>query len=193
MVRTFLAIDLPKDIKKKLSELSKIEIPDKIRLKWVEEENFHLTLHFFGDVQEKFLEKIIKSCKEGLEENPPFTLELTEISSFPEKGKPRVIWMGVKDSSQALKNLYSGLKRVLKKLKIEEKKESFHPHITLLRIKGVESEEDLGKFYEELKRKGAQLKGLKFPVREVILFKSELSSKGPTYTPLSKIPLRGET
>ncbi len=192
MVRAFLAIDLPEDIKKRLSELSKMEIPKSLQLKWVEEKNFHITLHFFGNITEKILEKIIQAFKEAFKEYTSFHLELTEISSFPEKGKPRVIWIGVRDSSETLKKLHYSLKKVLKKLKLEENKENFHPHITLLRVKKIEAEEDLVKFYEELKNKGLQLKGLRFPVREIILFKSELSSKGPTYTPLYKFSLRGE-
>ncbi|MEZ0344694.1 MAG: RNA 2',3'-cyclic phosphodiesterase [Caldimicrobium sp.] len=187
MVRAFLAIDLPKELKKKLSELSKIEPPGRAKLKWVEEENFHITLHFFGNITEKLAEKILKKCKEAFEEVFPFTLEITEIGFFANKGIPRVIWMGVEDPSENLLKIHKALKGVLKKLKLEESKEGFHPHITLFRIKKLDELESFQRFFEDLKRASQGYRGLKIPVREIILFKSELSPNGPKYTPIGKI------
>lgn len=191
MVRAFLAIDLPLELKKKLSEVKKVELPERIRGKWVETENFHLTLHFFGNLEEKVLEKVSKKLEEFFKEFSAFSLELTEIGTFPEKGIPRVIWMGLKDPSLMLERIHEELVEVLKKLKLYEKRDPFHPHITLLRIKGIEGREEFEKFFEGLRREGQKLKGEKFPVREIILFKSELTSKGPIYTPLKKFYLKG--
>lgn len=189
MVRAFLAIDLPKNLKKKLSELSKIEIPDGLRLKWVEEENFHITLHFFGNLSEKLAEKILKGCEVAFKDFSPFYLEVSELGHFPEKGNPRVIWMGIKDATQTLVKLNKTLEGLLKKLKLEKRAEEFHPHITLFRIKKFESAEDFKDYYDKLKKIAKDFTGLKFPVREIILFKSELSPKGPKYTPIGKISL----
>ncbi len=189
MVRAFLAIDLPEELKKKLSELSKIEAPEKTKLKWVEEENLHITLHFFGNITEKLAERILKKCKEAFEEFGPFTLEITELGHFSNRGIPRVIWIGIFDISETLFRIHKALKEVLKKLKLEQSKEEFHPHITILRVKEVNEEETFKRFYEDLKKVAQWYKGLKFPVREIILFKSELSPRGPKYTPIGKIPL----
>lgn len=189
MVRAFLAIDLPKELKKKLSELSKIEAPEKVILKWVEEENFHITLHFFGNISENLAERILKRCKEALSEFEPFTLEITEIGFFPHRGIPRVIWIGVSDSSETLSKIHRALRRILKKLELEESKEDFHPHITLFRVKKLYEVEAFKSFYENLKRSTQGYKGLKFLVKEITLFKSELSPSGPKYTTIGKITL----
>jgi len=193
MVRVFLAIDLPWELKKKLSEVKKVELPEKIKGKWVETENFHLTLHFFGNLEEKILERVIKKLEEVFKEFSSFSLELTEIGAFPERGTPRVIWMGLKEPSLMLERIHEELVKALKKLKLYEKREPFHPHITLLRIKGVEEREDLERFFEGLRREGERLKGEKFLVKEIILFKSDLTPKGPIYTPLKRFYLKGVT
>ena len=73
MVRVFLAIDLPKSLKKELSKL-KTEEQAFARLKWVEEENLHLTLFFFGNLPEKEVEKILKVCEKRVKDFPPFEL-----------------------------------------------------------------------------------------------------------------------
>jgi len=191
MIRAFLAIDLPGDLKKRLFSFQKLEVPVGLKVKWVEEENLHLTLHFFGNLKEDLLERLGKHLALAFQEFSPFELALSEVGAFPLKGNPRVIWIGLLDPSQSLKGLFQALKKVLKRLKLEVPSENFHPHITLLRVKGVERAEALPKFLEVLKREGERHHGLSFGVREVILFKSELSPRGPKYTPLKTFPLKG--
>ncbi|MGC9109953.1 MAG: RNA 2',3'-cyclic phosphodiesterase [Caldimicrobium sp.] len=189
MVRAFLAIDLPEDLKRELSELSKIEVSESLKLKWVEEENLHLTIHFFGNISEKLVEKILDKAKEVFKEISPFSLELTEIGYFANQGNPKVIWIGVKDTSHVLERINRALKELLKKLKIEAPREEFHPHITLLRVKKIEKKEAFQNFWEAIKTQAKAYKDLKFSVKEIILFKSELTPKGPKYSPLGKILL----
>jgi len=189
MVRAFLAIDLPQELKKKIFSLSKTVSSEGLKLKWVEEENLHLTLRFFGNISENLVEKIYKKCKEACKKVNPFELKLAEVGYFPLKGIPRVIWIGIKESSNNLLILDNLLKKALKPLKLENKKEKFHPHITLLRIKEKTDPAAFKKLFEELKKTSKDLEGKTFFVKEIIIFKSELSSSGPKYTPLKIIPL----
>jgi len=189
MVRAFLAIDLPQELKKELYSLSKIDIPEGIKLKWVEEENLHLTLRFFGNVSENLVENIYKKCKSVCEEILPFELELDTAGYFPFQGIPRVVWIGIKDFSNNIFKLYDSLKKALKPLKLKNRDEEFHPHITLLRIKERADEKTLRKFIEELKSSALKFKGKKFYVKEIVLYKSELHPSGPKYTPLKYLPL----
>ncbi|MCS7199845.1 MAG: RNA 2',3'-cyclic phosphodiesterase [Caldimicrobium sp.] len=192
MVRAFLAIDLPRDIKKDLYNLSFLPIPEGVKLKWVEEENFHLTLKFFGNITENFVERISKVCQKVLKDCESFFLFLDEIGSFPEKGTPKVIWIGLRDTSGGLHKILNPLERAWRELKIEGDREKFHPHITILRVKRVENQSNLKDFVEKLRLSAEKLKGKGFLVREVVLFKSELRSTGPIYTPLARISLSEE-
>lgn len=189
-MRAFLAIDLPWELKKELWSLKKLEEPPYTKLKWVEEENFHITLRFFGTVSENLVEKISKSSEAVCQKIASFKLEIKELGTFPEKGLPKVIWIGVENKENLLEELYKNLEKGFKSLKLEDKKEKFHPHVTLIRVKEVRDEKALKEYLERLKKEAEKLKGKKFIVREIVLFKSDLLPKGPKYTPLKKIPLK---
>ncbi|PMP67378.1 MAG: RNA 2',3'-cyclic phosphodiesterase [Thermodesulfobacterium geofontis] len=190
MVRAFLAIDLPQELKKELFSLGKTISYESLKLKWVEEENLHLTIRFFGNISENLVEKIYKKCKEVCKEIDPFELRLSSAGYFPFKGTPRVIWIGIEALSNNLFKLNDLLKKALKPLKLKENGEKFHPHITLLRVKEKTDPSALKSFFEELKKEAEKLEGKSFFVREIIIFKSELSPAGPKYTPLKIIPLK---
>lgn len=189
MVRAFLAIDLPQELKKELFNLSKNLSYKDLKLKWVEEENLHLTIRFFGNISENLVEKIYEKCKDVCKEIKPFDLKLTSTGYFPFKGTPRVVWIGIEEPSNNLLKLNNLLKKVLKTLKLKEDREEFHPHITLLRIKEKPDPNVFKTFFEELQKVSEKLKGKNFFVREIVIFKSELYPSGPKYTPLKIIPL----
>lgn len=188
-MRAFLAIDLPGDLKREIYGLSKLSIPQGLRVKWVEEHNLHLTLKFFGNISEALVDKIRKSCEKKLKDEDNFTLSLEEVGFFPERGIPRVLWIGLSDDSGKLESLSRSLKTLWKELKIEEDKDRFHPHITIIRVKEVLNKDSLKEFIEKLKLEAQNLKGRAFLVKEVVLFKSDLHPSGPRYTALAKIPL----
>lgn len=189
MVRAFLAIDLPWDLKREIYSLKNLEIPKDLKLKWVEEENLHITLKFLGNISENLLEKIYKNSENICKKFASFYLELEEIGSFPEKGIPRVIWIGI-NRENALKTLYEQLEKNFKSLKLEEKKEKFHPHITLIRVKEALNREALINYFESLKGEAKKLKGRSFLVKEIIFFKSTLTPTSPKYTPLKRITFK---
>ena len=189
MIRAFLAIDLPKDIKKELFNLSKIEIPEGIKLKWVEERNFHITFRFFGNVSEKDIKKIIKHGQKVSQDFSAFKVILDEVGMFKDrKGQPRVVWIGVKFEEEDVFGLYNELEKGFKKLKVIDRKEDFHPHITLFRVKYA----DLGfkQYLESITAQAKDLKGRSFWVKDLTLFKSTLTSKGPIYQAISQIELK---
>ncbi len=191
MVRAFLAIDLPLDLKRELYSLSKIPLPEGLKGKWVEEENYHLTLHFFGNVPENLVEKIARSLQGLLRGFTPFSLTLNGPGFFPERGTPRVLWIGLKDEAGELKEINQKLQKSLKRLKLE-RKERFHPHITLLRIKELRDPEAFQDYFRRLLDEATRIQGKTFLVKEVTLFKSELTPKGPVYSPLKTFPFQGD-
>jgi 2'-5' RNA ligase len=190
MVRAFLAIDLPAELKKKLYQLSYITPPSSLKIKWVEEPNFHITLKFFGDISENFLKKIFKESEKVVKEYVNFKLTIDTTGYFSEKGMPRVVWIGLKLETQQLFNLYQGLEKVFKKLKISDSKEKFHPHITLFRIKNLGNKGDFKEFFNKISQEAEGLKGFNFLVKELTFFKSTLTPKGPIYEPLYKVGLK---
>jgi len=190
MVRVFLAIDLPSSLKKELSNLRTEEKPF-ARIKWVEEENFHLTLFFFGNLSEKEVEKVIKVCEKRFREFPPFDLILTEVSGFPKKGDFRVVFLGCEERSNTLEKLVKELAKDFKKKGFKLEDRDFHPHITLFRLKELKDRSAYQDFVQELTKRAQFLKGKSIHVKEILLFESKLSPTGPKYTPLKVFPLGG--
>jgi len=190
MIRAFLGIDLPKELKKDINTLGYIQVPTGIRLKWVEEPNFHITLKFFGSVSESTLKKIHKQVKGVGEEFSGFKLEVEEVGMFLGKDKaPRVVWLGLTPSEPLLK-LHQALEKSFKKLNLNKKKENFHPHITLFRVKSVDSMRSFEKYYEDLRLKAEKIKGFAFFVKELVIFKSTLTPRGPVYEKLYQVELK---
>ncbi len=189
MVRAFLAIDLPLELKKKLSEL-KEQAPNDIKIKWVETQNFHITLKFFGNIYENLLEKIFEESQKIIKNYTPFQLILDQLGFFPEKKIPRVVWIGLKTQDETLFNLQKALEKLFEKLKINPDKEDFHPHITIFRIKNIGNLESFKNYLEKISKKIELIKGLNFQVNELIFFKSTLLPTGPLYEPLYKLPLK---
>lgn len=190
MVRAFLAIDLPWDLKKKLYELSSVTFPNSLKIKWVEEENLHLTLKFFGHISESLLEKLYKETLQNFQNFTSFELAIENLGYFPEKGSPRVVWIGLKDEKKKLLEVYKILNKIFKKYKVENSSERFHPHITLFRIKKVESKEEFERYLSELSRQANLLKNLNFLVKDLTFFKSILYPSGPVYEVIYKVFLK---
>ncbi len=186
-MRAFLAIDLPRELKKRLF-LLKPEAALGFKLKWVEERNFHLTLKFLGDVEEKFLEKIYNELSSKTKNFDSFELEMEEVGFFGKKSMPRVVWLGIKES-KSLETLVKALNKAFKKLGFPPEREKFHPHITLFRVRSIDNFSSFEEYYKKVREKAEELKGTVFQVKELILFKSTLTSKGPYYEPLYKMEL----
>lgn len=190
MVRAFLAIDLPWELKKKIYELNYLSLPESLKVKWVEEKNLHLTLKFFGNISENLLEKLYKDTLQNFQNFISFELALESLGYFPEKAFPRVVWIGLRDEERKLLEVYRILKKIFKKYKIEDSSEKFHPHITLFRIKKLGNKEEFEEYFKELNKKANLLKNLKFSVKDLTFFKSILHSSGPTYEVIYKVFLK---
>lgn len=190
MVRAFLAIDLPWELKKKIYELNSSPIPTSLKIKWVEEKNLHLTLKFLGNISENLLSKLYQETLREFQDFTSFELLLENLGFFSEKGLPKVVWIGIKDEKEKLLEAYKTLKKILKKYKLEDSAERFHPHITLFRIKKLGNKEDFEKYFQEIDTQAKSLKNLKFLVKGLTFFKSTLYSHGPVYEVLYEVPFK---
>ncbi|HHI03979.1 MAG TPA: RNA 2',3'-cyclic phosphodiesterase, partial [Candidatus Woesearchaeota archaeon] len=100
-MRTFIAIEMPKEIKEILLEAQKQINTEKAKIRPAKA--FHLTLKFLGEVEEKKIEDIKSALKEIKFEK--FSTALTEIGVFPNESYIRVVWAGLNDSENKITNL----------------------------------------------------------------------------------------
>ncbi|NQV09284.1 RNA 2',3'-cyclic phosphodiesterase [Candidatus Woesearchaeota archaeon] len=169
-MRTFIAVEVPEELKKYFVGLQKrLEEDAKIAFS----KDFHLTLKFLGEIHEDKVEKVKNVLKEV--EFEGFKLKTSEIGVFPNEDYVRVVWVGLEpgDKIKELQRLVDD------KLKDFPNDHKFHPHITLGRVKFIP---DKNKFKETLKSLKIQEK--EFEVKDFRLKKSILTPEGPVYEDL---------
>jgi 2'-5' RNA ligase len=185
LIRSFLAIELPKPILRKIEEVEADLKAAHADVRWVNPEKIHLTLKFFGNIEESRIDSIFQSIEEPVRNTQPFSLKVQEVGAFPSMKSPRVIWMGLVNGSQILTSFQKEIEAQLEKIGFRPEDRPFRPHLTLGRVKSSRGKNDLVERME--KHKEGEFGD--FEVERVILFKSDLKPSGPIYTTLRELRL----
>ena len=150
------------------------------KIKWVNLDDIHLTLHFFGEVEEDKIPVIKKLLTDIAQKHEEFTIHPERTGFFGKKHNPRVLWVGFRKSRE-LTELQKSIKKELEVHGFKTDDRPFSPHLTIGRIKHV-GDKDL--FFDLI----SQYKDTYFQSTEVkkfILFESKLFRTGPKYTNLA--------
>ncbi len=180
--RAFIAVemgDLP-ELGQFHSELRGLE-PG---VKTVDLGNLHVTLRFLGDTEEGLvpkLDEIMRSASTGV---APFTVRLHGSGTFPPKGGARVVWVGL-EGAEPLGLIASRLERPLQEIGFEPEGRAFKPHLTLARVKDPRASGSVVKLAERY----ATSEFGSVSVGKVLLKKSVLGPRGPTYITVITSPL----
>jgi len=183
--RIFIAINLPEEIKKRLSDycLRWPELP----CRWTKKENMHITLIFLGYVNNEELLEILAITKTVAARNKSFLINLNKICYGPGNKKPiRMVWAEGKESRE-LARLQRDLENAIEGKVLNFKKENrvFVPHITLGRIRSWEfrrmEPEERPEINEDI--------SLSFEVNSIEVMESRLKRGGSEYTILESILL----
>ncbi|OGP89725.1 MAG: 2'-5' RNA ligase [Deltaproteobacteria bacterium RBG_16_48_10] len=188
MIRSFLAIELPKAILKKIEEVQGDLRSCRADVRWVSPERIHLTLKFFGNIEEARIEPILKAIENAVHNTPVFSLGAKGIGAFPHWKNPRVIWMGLIDGKGVLVPFQKELETELEKIGFEPEGRAFQPHLTLGRANSSRGKEELIWRVERYREENFG----DLVVERVILFKSDLKPTGPIYTALREVRLGGQ-
>jgi 2'-5' RNA ligase len=168
MHRLFAAIRPPEAIRDLLVDAMD-EDPE---LRWVGDEQLHLTLRFIGQVERPAANDLAVSL--GTLRFEPFEIRLSGVGRFDHRNGG-ALWAGV-EPKQPVSALAAKIERICQHTGLEAERRAFHPHITLARWKGRSSQAaDLF-----MQRHGG-LSSAPFPVDRFTLFESHLSRHGPHY------------
>lgn len=169
--RLFVAIELPEPVTQLLVALN----PKLPGVCWLAPEQMHLTLGFFGEVGLAAEDKL----REGLNAIrwKAFFLPITGVGTFPAKGHPRIIWVGLGNAHPHLFQLHKRVQDAALAAGLEADLRPWHPHITLARCRDI-SAESLRPF---LKMHAGFDAGM-IHVELFSLNSSALSSAGSVYT-----------
>lgn len=188
-MRSFIAIELPIEIKDAL-----LRIQDKLKtqlpgINWIKPLNLHITLKFLGDISLKQLSEAKQIITEITKTTPCFKIKLETLGVFPNLHAARIIWIGANQPPLELKQLAEQLETRLVESGIPQEQRSFCTHITIGRIKSHLIPSDLKKALSVIEKDIADA-NCEFDCRGITLFKSTLGAQGATYTVLEKANLR---
>ena len=187
MIRSFLAIELPEPILRRIGEVQGGLRSSHAEVRWTNPEKIHLTLKFFGNIEESRVDPIFESIREPIWTTLPFSLKVRGVGAFPHLKNPRVIWIGLVDEREALTSLQKQIETDLEKIGFHPEDRPFRPHLTLGRMKSSRGKEALVGRMEKYREEEFG----DFQVERVVLFKSDLRPSGPIYTPLGDVKLGG--
>jgi len=185
-MRTFVCIEISDDIRLKMSQMSATLSESGANARWVKPHNIHLTLIFLGEVLDANISEVCREIEAVAADTGKFSFAVAGLGAFPPGRAPRIVWCGVKEETGALEKLHRKLNAALKDFAQKEDRKRFSPHLTIGRVRGPKRAEALRAAIEKNREAefGIQIAG------EAVLMMSELSPKGPKYTPLSRRPLR---
>lgn len=184
MKRTFVAIKIP--ISKKTKELLnefKIILKDE-RIRWVEDNNIHITICFLGDTEESKINEIIDMISKALKGVKSFDISCVGLGVFRSVFNPKALWIGIERSNK-LENIYRAIEKVMSLLGFVSEHREFKAHITIGRAKIIKDKDRLRKLLDTYKE--IEIQQLK--ISEVCFYESKLTPQGSIYEILAKIPL----
>lgn len=176
-MRTFIAIPIPQDIREMALGIRNNLEAIGADVKWVEEENFHITMKFLGEVDQDLVNNIYVHLNTISENFHSFALKVKGIGFFPNANQPRVIWLGINGELDKANLLGEKIDTYLIEEGFEpEKKRSFH--LTLGRIRSKKGQKDL---LNEVYKLNKVIKSKSFLVNKIDFMESKLTPQGPNY------------
>lgn len=137
MKRLFCAIKVPASNAMREAFYTFGEALSRERINWVDPQNLHFTIKFFGDTPTHMERDIIRVLHQAAEHVKPFEFDLAGCGFFGHPKSPRVLWMGASQAG-GLVSLYKQVNKQLKPLGYTPDKDKFIPHLTIGRIKQID-------------------------------------------------------
>ena len=187
-MRTFLAIELPEEIRKEIANIQD-HLKKNIHgvITWVRPERIHLTLKFFGNISGDDVVNISRVVENSVAGVRPFSLSVKAVGVFPDVMRPRVVWLGINGDVVPLLRLQKVMDQGFEDYGFKREERPFRPHLTLGRIKSPKGMIGLAAAVE----KGGDFVAGEFKAERLTLFGSDLTAGGAIYTKLGWFPFRG--
>ncbi len=188
-IRSFIAVELPEDIKKELKRVqTELALDGYSFVKSVSPEGIHLTLKFLGGVPANKIKDIVVVMEQASQGVKPFELQLQEIGAFPNFRRPRVLWVGIKGDVDKLIAWQQRLDNGLVPLGFAKENRPFTPHLTLARVRETCSPADRLRLGEAVSNSQVQV-DYKFTVNSLSLMRSQLLPAGAVYSLQAEVKL----
>ena len=154
------------------------------RVRWTRPDNWHVTLHFLGQVEDDKVNPIRYALRQI--EFPVFSMRADGIGAVPNVCHPRVIWVDMEEGSEACIELAEEVKNVMESFDVKRGKPCI-PHLTLGRVKRLECD-NFAMEFAQIPQDWPMVRIDKFS-----LWESELTPNGSIYTVIEEFPLQMES
>lgn len=174
-MRTFVALDLPDDVREEVSDLIDIfrsYCPKAVN--WIPKENLHITFQFIGEIKPEDLNEIAEVMSRCFADFSPQMFSKPELEILPGRS-PKIIWLGLEAHDRLIEKMVKRFRSQIRKMgyKIDSRRLRFH--ITLGRIKKRLPEKTIKQILT------TELKIKYIEVSKVTLYKSLLQPQGSKY------------
>lgn len=176
-VRLFIAVDVAEEIRAAVAEKTARLREVNCDVGWVKPENFHLTVKFLGEAPDAQLDDIKAALDLVALSRGAFELELRGMGCFPERGAPRVVWVGAGAGRDALTTVAHDVEDAMEDLGFPRERREFAAHLTIGRVRGPRGAERLRRLVDAEADTGFG----RCAVDEIRLYKSTLASGGSIY------------
>ena len=177
MPRLFTGIEIPAEIALALSSF-RGGLPG---ARWIDPENYHLTLRFIGDIDERMADDVCSALGDTRRRGP-LTLTIDGLDSFG-GGKPRAVFARASGNGN-LTELQAEQERLVRKGGLGPERRNFTPHVTLARLRDA-SPIDVADYFATR----GHFPKLAFTARRFVLFSSRDSVGGGPYVVEAAYPL----
>ena len=188
LLRLFVAVDLPEDVREALHRLqSDLRQQELSGLRWGRPEGVHLTLKFLGETPTERVPAIEGALATALLGTEPFRLALGAPGTFGGRRGPRVVWLDITGDVQRLRGHQAAVERAMVGVGFAPEERQYSPHLTLARVPQPPrpgTAERVSRALEAVEPPRAE-----FEVREIVLIRSRLQPGGAEYERLAGFPL----
>ena len=188
MIRAFLAVELPDALRQDLAALQATLRESGADVKWVEPANLHVTLKFFGEIDDTRIPSLSAALEPVLRPIVPFPIRFGGLGAFPSSASPRVIWVGISSGVEALVALARAVEGACASCGFPPDTHPFAAHLTIGHVRAPKHLATLSHRIQTTRFQDDR----QVAVTQVTLFRSILSASGPTYLPLGTMTLEGK-
>jgi len=188
-IRSFIAIELPDEVRSALTELQTgLQKEKQPAVKWVDPYGIHLTLKFLGSIAVSQINDVTSAIEQAARGFSPLALEVKDLGVFPNFKRVRVVWVGMGGDISRLKQLQQRLESNLVPLGFARESRPFTPHLTLARVREKASPIEQQRF-------GQLIAGAKFETAHhftadsISLMQSQLTTGGAIYRQITSASL----
>jgi len=130
-VRCFLAVPIAEPALAEAQQLA-ASLRDRVAAtRWARPETLHLTVHFFGNIDEERALTAVELVRPLVTRTTTFDVELDTLGAFPSRGVPRVLWLGASRDAVPLTALALECRAVLRGAGFDVEERPYHAHCTL--------------------------------------------------------------